>query len=61
LFQYCPFAKPLRENLMNHPQFNQIISQFEFAHNKNRQRLQNVYKNLSLDEDLKDNLAYYEM
>lgn len=61
LFQYCPFARPLREKLMNHPQFSQIIGQFEFAHNKNRQRLQNVYKNLVLDEDLKDNLAYYEM
>lgn len=61
LFQYCPFARPLREKLCNHPQFNQIISQFEYAHNKNRQRLQNVYKNLSPDEDLKDNLAYYEM
>lgn len=61
LFQYCPFAKPLRERLMNHPQFSQVITQFEFAHNKNRQRLQNVYKNLTLDEDLKDNLAYYEM
>lgn len=61
LFKYCPFARPLRQKLASHPQFNQIISQFEFAHNKNGQRLQNVYKNLSLDEDLKDNLAYYEL
>lgn len=59
LFQYCPFARPLREKLINHPQYSQIIAQFEFAHHKNRQRLQNVYKNLDLDEDLKDNLAYY--
>ncbi|MDD2620373.1 MAG: hypothetical protein PHC92_06865, partial [Syntrophomonadaceae bacterium] len=65
-FKHCPFAKPIRQNMANHPLFNQYITRFESAQLKHSKvihaRYSKLLKNFTIvDKDLADNLSYYEM
>ncbi len=63
LFKYCPFAKSIRDLLITNPQYNQIITQYNYGSSK----MSNIWEAKTskmpqpIDNDLMDNLMYYKM
>lgn len=65
LFKYCPFAKPIRESLKEHPLYNQLITQYDYVVNKKATMLQAQYANMAAanrppDAELIENLTFYQ-
>lgn len=66
LVRYCPFAKPIRNELRDNPVYQTSITKFETETKKKLQRYQSIYdKYVKADgeftEEMKDNLLFYQM
>ncbi|HOQ10154.1 MAG TPA: hypothetical protein PLG09_08535 [Syntrophomonadaceae bacterium] len=64
LFKHCPFSQPIRDKLRNNPNYNTFINQYEQNRARQYKLLESRYAKLQkfgdLDQDLLDNLAYYQ-
>lgn len=63
LFKYCPFSKPIRDVLITNPQYNQLITQYNYGSAKAAHIWDSKLSKMSqpIDQDLIDNLNYYRM
>lgn len=66
LVRYCPFAKPIRNELKDNPVYQSSITKFETETKKKLQRFQAIYdKYVKADgeftEEMKENLLFYQM
>lgn len=64
MFKYCPFARPIRNQLEKQPLYNPLITRLNNNHDKQIRFLEARYAKLTrpgtpLDMDLVQNLAYY--
>lgn len=64
MFKYCPFSRPVRDNLAASPLFASLINQYDKSRDVQRRILKARYAKVakpdaSLDTDLVENLAYY--
>ena len=65
LFKHCPFSRPIRDSLEKQPLFSQFIRQFENIRARQARLLEARYSKLRssdihLDQELEDNLLYYQ-
>ncbi|MDD3852674.1 MAG: hypothetical protein PHD40_03340 [Syntrophomonadaceae bacterium] len=65
MFKYCPFAAPIRTNLLKHPLYSSSIAAFEAARERHSRILRAHYAKISksnqpLDGVLQENLIFYE-
>lgn len=66
LARYCPFAKDVRQNLMQNPQYQNVFRKLEIDNQKKLQRLKAMYDKYEaaggeITPQLKENLKYYQM
>lgn len=64
LIKYCPFSKPIREELTANPIYRQALTRQELLNAKAVQRIQGVYDKYqkaggAITKELQDNLDYY--
>lgn len=66
LVRYCPFTKPIREELKANPMYQTSITRYEIGNAKKVQRIVGVYEKYKkaggeITPELKDNLLFYQM
>ena len=66
LITYCPFAKPIREELKGNPMYESALHRLDLLNAKTVQRIQGVYDKYQkaggrITQELTDNLEYYEL
>lgn len=66
LLSYCPFAKPIREELKANPMYQSALHRLEVTNAKKVQRIQGVYDRYQkaggkITQELVDNLEYYSL
>lgn len=66
LMNYCPFTKPIREELKANPMYESALHRYDLHTAKAVQRIQGVYDKYQkaggkLTKELVDNLEYYEL
>lgn len=66
LVRYCPFARPIREELLANPIYQHSITRFEAENNQKLQKCQTVYSKYEkeggiITPELKENLLFYQM
>lgn len=65
MFKYCPFAAPIRTNLLKHPLYSSLITAFEAERERHSRILRAHYAKIckpdqTVDSILQENLAFYE-
>ncbi len=65
MFKYCPFAAPIRANLLKHPLYSSLITAFEAERERHSRILRAHYAKIckpdqTVDSILQENLAFYE-
>lgn len=66
LIAYCPFAKPIREELKSNPMYQSALHKLELINAKKIQRIQGLYDKYQkaggkITQELVDNLEYYDL
>lgn len=66
LIAYCPFAKPIREELKGNPMYQSALHKLELNNAKKVQRIQGLYDKYQksggkITQELVDNLEYYDL
>ncbi len=66
LVTYCPFTKPIREELKANPMYQNAIQRYELQNAKKAQRIAGVYDKYQkaggkITKELQDNLDFYDM
>lgn len=66
MVRYCPFAKDIRQNLMQNPQYQTVFRKLDMDNQKKVQRLTTMYEKYEaaggeITPDLKENLKFYQM
>ncbi len=66
LVRYCPFTKPIREELKANPMYQTSLNRYEIGNAKKVQRIVGVYEKYKkaggeITPELKDNLLFYQM
>lgn len=66
LVVYCPFAKPIREELRSNPMYQIPFQKFDIQNAKKLQRIMGVYDKYQkaggkITKELQENLDYYDM
>ncbi len=66
LISYCPFVKSIREELKTNPLYQTALTKFDNENTKKLQRYNGLYDKYvkaggEITQDLRDNLAFYQM
>ena len=66
MVRYCPFAKDVRQNLMQNPQYQNVFRKLDAENQKKVQRLTAMYDKYEaaggeITPELNENLKYYQM
>lgn len=66
LMNYCPFSKPIREELKANPMYQTALQRMEIQNAKKVQRINGVYDKYvkaggKITQELQDNLDYYDL
>jgi hypothetical protein len=60
---YCPFAKPIREKMMQHPRYSELLTRYNFKQMKRIQFIERIVQRLTVTgkpvpKEIKDELDY---
>jgi len=66
LMTYCPFSKELRNELKANPMYQELLNRYDIQSSRSVKRILAVYDKYKraggeLNQDLRDNLLYYQM
>lgn len=66
LMTYCPFSKELRNELKANPMYQELLNRYDIQCSRSVKRILAVYDKYKraggeLNQDLRDNLLYYQM